>query len=145
MKTNRTNGRKQAGRVAYVAGGFLCAGVVAAVAGYCVAAVDPIYCDSAGGWHEGRTSVQCDMGGGVYVTFYNGVYDDPVDIYTPMTTMLAEEGVMNDKRGPVQTSGSHIYSVSNCVQIIEDTTIVWGGCRGYVPDDDSGVCPTPNG
>lgn len=142
MKTNRTNERKQAGRVAYVAGAFLSVGVIAAVAGYCVAEDEPEYCGSAGGWRPGRTSVTCDMGGGVSMTLYNGVLDDPVDIYTPVTTWLADEGVNGDKRGPLQTSGSHIYSVTNCVQIIQDTTIFWVGCDGKVPDDASGACPS---
>jgi hypothetical protein len=84
------------------------------------------------------------MGGGVSITFYNGVLDDPVDIYAPWTTWLAEEGVWKDKRGPQQTSGSHIYSVKDCVQTIEDVSITWF-CNGWVPDEDSGVCPTPQG
>lgn len=145
MKTNGKNGRNQAEVWPIVAGAFLCASVIAAVAGYCVAATAPQDCGSAGGWHPGRTSVQCPMGEGVYATFYNGVLDDPVTIYRPTTSWTEEYGVWKDKPGPLQTSGSHIYSVSNCVQIIEDTTIFWVGCCGYVPDDASGDCPAPHG
>jgi hypothetical protein len=145
MKTNRTSRRNRAGRVAYIAGAFLCASVIAAVAGYCVAAAAPEYCGSVGGWRPGRTSVFCDLGGGVLVEFYNGVKDDPVTIYRPTVTYTADSGYWNDKVGPLQTSGSHIYSVANCVQTIEDVPIVWVGCSGRVPDEDSGDCPTPHG
>jgi hypothetical protein len=81
----------------------------------------------------------------VSVTFYNGVYDDPVTIYRPCVMYNADVGVWADKLGPLQTSGCQIYSVSNCVQIIEHGTIYWMGCYGRVPDDDSGDCPESHG
>ena len=125
--------------MAYVVGAFLCGGVIAAVAGYCVDAVTPTVCHSQGGWEPGRTSVQCSFGG-VPITFYNGILEDYVTIYTPKVTYQADYGVNEAKVGPIQTSLGHVYSVTNCVQTITDITWYWYGCCNYVPDDDSGDC-----
>lgn len=139
MKTTKKSNKRCSRLLTCAVGTLICCNLIA---GYCVIPSAPLLCGHIGGRLPGRTSVFCDFGG-VRTEFYNGVYEDPVDIYTPMVRSDGDTGAMGEKLGPLQTSGSHIYSVEDCIQSVQPAIVLWVGCSGWVPNDDP--CPPPAG
>ena len=114
----------------------------AAETGYCIIPDDPVLCGVLQeGWDPQvpHTQVICSFGG-VSITFHNGLWVEAATIYRPTTKADGPSGSMTPMPGPVQTSMSYVYSVSDCVQSVEPAVIYWTGCRGSIPDDQK-PCP----